>query len=283
MDKVSLENYLDEVPVGNEEIVSCEGIVEAVGDVFRNIFHGSKKKFNPRDSSDVIRKLEQTYQNANWLSKRRFVTGEVTLRGEFDAGILSSNYKADIEKLKSEITAAGKTNIAIVDKLWKKIESVCKELDSGAWKNEDKCQELLPKVPAPEQPKYKDVAPRVFPKADVKLPALTKEEVVEVCKLVVDLIYVRVHAYPFEEWDNGLWIWVSGTMFPKWGKKSYGDYMADRHYGKGRTPEIVHKLFYAVDDFRAAAEIPYRDLEHMYEAPVTYMKALIHWIDASVK
>lgn len=285
MDKVSLENFLNAVPVGNEEQVSCEGLVSAVGDLFRNIKHGRKERINANEwRGDIERKLKATYLNPNWLSKRRLVTGDVTIKAAQNGGLLEEDYKRGIQKMTSALNRVAAKNKGVVKKALDRVMPAIKFLDNRSnWKDSAKAAELygqFKKISASLE--FTDVDELEGIGEAAKLTVLTSAEVVETANLILSLIDLRVSTDPFAgEWESAFYTTFEDTLFSKFDAEH--GIISEIEHAVGEDSDVV-RLAHEMDSYQRQVEAAYGDTAvEIFENPTAYMKALIAYIDACVR
>ena len=133
---VSMESIVKLNTVSDDVEVSNEGLFDPVtnyfGDIKRNWVHGKKPILakNYRDIGKKLNIIEITYQNESWLTKRRFVEGEIKSDGIADVLVRGVRDGVDVNSdlINEIITYTDKFNKEYV----KKIEAYIQRLNPVA-------------------------------------------------------------------------------------------------------------------------------------------------------
>jgi hypothetical protein len=263
---------------------SSEGLLESLGDTFRNMRHGKTEKIPA--NSDMKQVLSRTYLNYSWLSNRRFVEGTVSVKG---GNYLQGNWEAQARKLLQASRAAAHQDEQLVIKLTHQIDTVSQFFASGKWKDAKACRAFLDKLIFNDDlndPKWTQPTEAYQAPETAKLPALDKDGVQATAKLMLELYEGNRLATPFgKKWYD--------RLAPMGGDKMYTsdnpfEDEIDKHWSS--DPELADKLKYLVNEVSECAygaEHSYyhasESYQHYYVYITNYIEAMAKWIDASVK
>jgi hypothetical protein len=276
-ERVSIEDYLT---------VSEEGFFQSIGDIWRNIRHGRPPKLTNDKGDPKINKplLEKTYLNPDWLSKRRFVEGNVKV-GKYGKPF-TGDYNALMRALGDAWVTANKKNKAIAEPYYKRVQPTFAFVNAYHYNDKTKLQQFVTaRDLSYTTPKFALLGQDVQVSQDgAELPALTKEQC---SKLVASLVYLCgcfFEHYGFHEaWSasydttlNKRWYLYSNDGAKVLSNASYPD-----------DPEAraaCFKLINEVYEFTSRFESDYYKRKCMgYDAFYDWLRGAIAYIDASVK
>ncbi|ARV77492.1 hypothetical protein FDI21_gp219 [Pseudomonas phage Noxifer] len=276
-ERVSFEHYL---------VVSNEGFFQSIGDVWRNIRHGRTPKLTNDKGTPVLNKdtLNKTYLNPEWLAKRRFAEGEVSVSKYGKP--FTGDYNAGMRALGDAWIAANKKNKAMAEPYFKRVEPTFEFVKAYHYNSPEKLKAFL------DARDLSYTAPKfavLDQKFDVsmegaKLPALTREQ----CeKLVASIVYMAdaffSHYGYHERWSehfdttlNKRWYLYSNDGAKVLSQATYGSDVANRN--------LCFKLINEVYEFTSSFESDYYKRKCVgYDAFYAWLKGAVAWIDASVK
>lgn len=267
------------------ELVSNENFGEVMGDAWRNLRHGKKEAIEA-GRGDVEAILRRTYLNTTWLGKRRFITGDVSVK---NGSVLKGNWKGDVDKaIQLGATIAAKDS-AILIKTTKVIDPIIKFLSTPSdWKDEEKVLAFLPnaEIPDYEDPKWTPDPNAMKSAEKASLPALDAHQVVEVCNVLLKLVDARKNSSA----TSGAWQQklapVGGSSLFSYEEGPLFKTMA-KHYHNEKMGGWLHDVWADLSEFAYAAEQSYFNAAegrtHTYLHLSQFEEALISWIDASTK
>lgn len=280
MDKVSLESFLDRVPVGNEERISCEGFFATLGEKLKDIMRGKLKPLSDDYHKTMLKRVKETYMDPNWLKTRKMITGEVTVPAQ-NYGELLTDIDKHISSYLSELkTVAGK-NRATADRYARKAKPIMQGLLAGAWKDPAKCAALGDDFDPYPEVKYSDMKDAKYSQNPATVEALTQEGVIATAKKLLDIDAALDESDPF----GGEWV----SIFHPGGKDiidtTHGSlYKEIKSHYSGKVPKEVDALMENINYFYSSVtEDYYQEISNIYVHGQVFFKALAGHIDASVK
>lgn len=296
-EKSSVEEWLTQTVAGNgeqtslEQIVSQEGFMEAAGDVLRNMIKGKKPDFNNMGSETTHDNIKRTYANLPWVKSRRLVTGEVSVP---TGSILQGDFKADINKLLAAVKATCQANVGIVNKLLQDANPHIQLLTTDAWKDPKKVQVVDEKAkPLPEGCDFKNIAFKDLQANPAKLPALNAEQVVEVANLILTIrsvYYGGANPFKGSKWDDIFNVKVGGVGGMSRYEQAFSNKdprykVMEKHYEDDNdTWATLAGICEAFCVMGYGCEYDWStNSEHGGWEMSLYLKALVGWIDGSVK
>lgn len=259
-------------------VVSNEGIGAMIGDIWRNHKHGKKKLVGDALDGTSTDNLKSTYGDTAWLSKRRFIEGDVTV---VEGSVLGDSWQANATSALGKLRAAGDKNIAVMRKAIDQVKPILGQVTSGSWKT------ASPPTDA-DLKRYTDTSKFVFTEypgapsgvSTVKLKALTQAEVTKAVELLLLISEQRVAVDPVysDFWLKAFWVKDSdGDYWPKFGNDSKLEEAAYDVPGWSTVFGAIHRYHGDVED------MGYVVASGKFGLGDAFVKALVRYIDASVK
>lgn len=259
-------------------VVSNEGIGTMIGDIWRNRKHGKKKLVKETLDGTSEDNLKATYGNAAWLSKRRFVDGDVSVA---DGSVLGDSWVSTANAALDKMRSAGDKNIAVMRQAIAQVKPVLSLVDSKGWKTASPPN-------ANDLKRYTDTGKFVFTeypdaptgRTAVKLKALTQSEVTTAVELLLKISDQRIAVDPVysDFWLKAFWVKDSdGDYWPKFGNDSKLEEAAYDVPGWSKVFSALHRYHGDVED------MGYAVADGKFGLGDAFVKALVHYIDASVK
>lgn len=275
--QVSIENYL---------MVSEEGFLQSVGDIFRNIRHGRPPKLTDAKGEPHLRRadLEKTYLNPAWLAKRRFVEGEVKVNvaGKNFIG----DYNKEMRKLADAWQVTCSANQQLGKQYYEKVKPAFEFVSAFKYRDYD----LLTKFTESLDLKYTKPAfvglddSWDISKEGATLPALTKESVEKLVKTLVNLCNSLFETHGlYKPWERDYYTTLNRTwyLYSVTGAKMVSEYAypSDMH---GRS--MCFKLLHDVYTYSSLFETDYYKRKCVaWSSFFLWLRGAIAYIDASVK
>ena len=275
--QVSIENYL---------MVSEEGFFQSVGDVFRNIRHGRPPKLTNDKGAPMLRRevLDKTYFNSEWLSKRRFVEGDVKVgtAGKNFAG----DYNVEMRKLADAWKVICSANQKIGASYYAKVKPAFVFVSEFKNRNVDALTKFVDTLDLKyTKPDFMGLDTKWdISKEGATLPALTKEQVEKLCKSIIYLCdsFFKVQGI-YHPWERDFYTSLNRTwyLYSVTGAKlvSENAYPNDVH-GRAACFKLINDVYTYSNMFESDY---YKRKCVAWSTFELWLRGAISYIDASVR
>lgn len=278
--KTRIAQWYSTQPMAVGVTVSNEGFGSLVGDLVRGFKHGRKKSIKAELDDKSVANLKTTYQNPEWLAKRRFVEGDVEFKGVL--GVFAGDMEGNCDSLCRELEAAKAKNIRETKRLAGVAKGAIAFVISPAAKEEEKAKSYLKSSVLATDVIFHGYTGKLRATGVCKAPALCVDGV----KMAIDYI-MRLNNQRL----------TLDTMLdtPEWVKSFYegkpGEYKPRFADGCDLLVQFERMESWSAMDLVLALDEFRYDVESMFSSQLQYtdlliqdvIKTIISWIDASVK
>lgn len=292
VDSIILDQTLEEVD-NLIETASTEGIKDFFGDIVRNIKHGSKPSRFLKQWLELEEIAKTTYGNAEWLSKRRLIVGEVKFKSEVDPG---NDLTSLMKTVSSSIFKHNNEAKGVYNNILKAVEPAANYLIKGQYKTKPEAvREYIvnfPKWDSSKGPKPAESVLNITTEREYKRPALDAKQIASLVKIIVDAINTYYYHGIFDsKWKTLFKFEYEGSSYNRFSSNLPKDSKVKTDVIAGIDKvedEYIQNQLYDLSNVigkfvkEAEDQFYYGTDEQGYDLHVI-TEAAFRWIEASVK
>lgn len=259
---------------------SNEGFGTLVGDLMRGFKHGRKKTVKAKLDDKSLGNLKSTYQNPEWLSKRRFVEGDVSFKGV--TGVFAGDMEGNCDALCRELEVLQAANIRETKRLAGIAKAAIRFIESDAARDDDRAKSFISTLSLKADCRFVGYKGSLGAVGQCTVPALGEAGV----KMAVDYV-LRLNTLRSTidtllltpEWAKSFYLGEVGELYPRFSDGS--DVLVQFEKAESWSGMDLAQI---LDDYRWDVESAFdKTLESTDDLVQAVIKTIISWIDASVK